>query len=135
MTFNYLRAHNTVISRTKRDFEVKEKTFFFASQVLSFRHTKQTSKNVVDATFTGWYRSKSQNGCFQKTKHARFSEKRTFLTPWYAHIHCSFFGKFGVLCFVETLVLRFALLPYYRRIWAKNPTSNILEIIRKPMVF
>ena len=68
MTFNYLRAHNTVISRTKRDFEVKEKTFFFASQVLSFRHTKQTSKNVVDATFTGWYRSKSQNGCFKKTK-------------------------------------------------------------------
>ena len=29
---------------------------------------------------------------------------------------CSFFGKFGVLCFLETPVLRFALLPYYRRI-------------------
>ena len=28
---------------------------------------------------------------------------------------CSFFGKFGVLCFFETPVLRFALLPYYRR--------------------
>ena len=28
----------------------------------------------------------------------------------------SFFGKFGVLCFLETPVLRFALLPYYRRI-------------------
>ena len=28
---------------------------------------------------------------------------------------CSFFGKFGVLCFLETSVLRFALLPYYRR--------------------
>ena len=26
---------------------------------------------------------------------------------------CSFFGKFGVLCFLETIVLRFALLPYY----------------------
>ena len=24
-----------------------------------------------------------------------------------------FFGKFGVLCFLETPVLRFALLPYY----------------------
>ena len=22
-----------------------------------------------------------QNGCFKKTKHAKFSEKRTFLTP------------------------------------------------------
>ena len=28
----------------------------------------------------------SQNGCFMKTKHAKFSEKRTFLTPWYAHV-------------------------------------------------
>ena len=26
---------------------------------------------------------------------------------------CSFFGKFGVLYFLETPVLRFALLPYY----------------------
>ena len=28
---------------------------------------------------------------------------------------CLLFGKFGVLCFLETPVLRFALLPYYRR--------------------
>ena len=28
---------------------------------------------------------------------------------------CSFFEKFGVLCFLATPVLRFALLPYYRR--------------------
>ena len=28
---------------------------------------------------------------------------------------CSFFGNFGVLCFLETPVLRFALLPYYQR--------------------
>ena len=28
---------------------------------------------------------------------------------------CSCFGKFGVLCFLETIVLRFALSPYYRR--------------------
>ena len=28
---------------------------------------------------------------------------------------CSFFGKFGVLCFLVTPVLRFALLPYYQR--------------------
>ena len=30
---------------------------------------------------------------------------------------CLFFGKFGVLCFLETPVLRFALLPYYRLIF------------------
>ena len=28
---------------------------------------------------------------------------------------CLFFGKFGMLCFPETPVLRFVLLPYYRR--------------------
>ena len=28
---------------------------------------------------------------------------------------CIFFGKFGVLCFVETPASRFAFLPYYRR--------------------
>ena len=26
-------------------------------------------------------KGKSQNGCFKKTKHVKFSEKRTFLTP------------------------------------------------------
>ena len=28
---------------------------------------------------------------------------------------CSFFGKLGVLCFIETPNLRFVLLPYYRK--------------------
>ena len=32
---------------------------------------------------------KSQNGCFKKTKHVKFSEERTFLTPWYAHVRFS----------------------------------------------
>ena len=35
----------------KRAFEVKQKTFFLVSQVLSFRLKKQTRKNVDDATF------------------------------------------------------------------------------------
>ena len=29
-------------------------------------------------------KGESQNGCFKKTKHAKYSEKRTFLIPWYA---------------------------------------------------
>ena len=28
---------------------------------------------------------------------------------------CSFFGKLGVFCFLETAVLRFALLPHYQQ--------------------
>ena len=31
--------------------EVKDKTFSLVSQVLSFRNTKQTSKNVADRSF------------------------------------------------------------------------------------
>ena len=30
---------------------------------------------------------KSQNGGDKKTKYAKFSEKRTFTTLWYAHVH------------------------------------------------
>ena len=54
-------------------------------------------------------KGESQNGCFKKAKHAKISEKQTFLTSWYAHV------RFGVLCFLETPVLRFTLLPYSRR--------------------
>ena len=65
-------------------------------------------------------KGESQNGCFTKTKHAKFPEKQTFLTPRYMCVSegkkCSFFEKFEVLCFRETPVLRFALLPYYRRL-------------------
>ena len=35
----------------ERAFEVKQKTFFQVSQLLSLRLEKQTSKNVADTTF------------------------------------------------------------------------------------
>ena len=38
---------------------------------------------------------------------------------------CSFFGKFDVLCFLETPVLRLALLPCYRRIGKKRANNNL----------
>ena len=64
-------------------------------------------------------KGESQNGCFKKAKHVKFSKKRTFLTPWYAHLRvrnvCFSAWKYGVLCFLETPVLRYALLSYYRR--------------------
>ena len=37
---------------------------------------------------------------------------------------CSFWGKFGVLCFLETPVLRFALLPYYRVLMHSVPKCS-----------
>ena len=70
--------------------------------------------------YTPWKRQKtrsfqceSQNESNKKAKHAKFSEKRTFLTP--RGEKCSFFGEFGVLCFLVTPVLRFAVLLYHRR--------------------
>ena len=69
----------------------------------------------------------SQNGCSKKTKHAKFFEKRTFITPdthRYVCVSggkkCLFFGKLGVLCFLETPILRFALLAYYQQFNLKN---------------
>ena len=56
------------------------------------------------------------------TEHVKFSEKQIFLTPdTHTCVHvsgnkeCSFFGKFNVLCFFVTPILRFTLLLYYRR--------------------
>ena len=82
----------------------------------------------VDAVSNGLISSvinqkgESQNGCFKKIKHAKFSEKRTFLTLWYAYVpvrsggkKCSFFGNFGMLYFFETPVSGFTFLSYYRR--------------------
>ena len=40
-------------------------------------------------------KGESQNGCFKKTKHAKFFVKRVFITSWYAHIHiytCAYQG-------------------------------------------
>ena len=64
-------------------------------------------------------KGESQNECFKKAKHAKISEKKTFLTSdthTYVCVSggkkCLFFGNFDMLCFLETPVLRFALLPY-----------------------
>ena len=62
----------------------------------------------------------SQNVCYKETKHA----KNKHLLPPDTHTHvceargknCPLFGKFGVLSFLVTPVLRFAFLPYYRQL-------------------
>ena len=68
-------------------------------------------------------KGESKNRCFKKTKHAKFSEKKKHFLHPDTHTYvcvseskkCSFFRKFGAF-FLETPVLRFALLPYYRQI-------------------
>ena len=63
---------------------------------------------------TSYYHSsvgKSQNPCFNKKHTPNFLENEHFLP--HVGMKCSFFRKFGALCFIEIPVLRFALLPYY----------------------
>ena len=52
-----------------------------------------------------------------RKQNANFSENQTFLT---LYRNVRFFGKFDVLYFLETPAFRFALLPYYRRIFKSN---------------
>ena len=85
-------------------------------------------------------KGESQNGGNKKAKHAKFSDKRTFLTPWYVCVSgdkkCSFCGKLGVLCFLVTSILRLALLPYYRRVVSGNDddVSYVDFVVLNPVV-
>ena len=73
-------------------------------------------------------KGESQNGCFNRTKHVKFFEKKNISYLLIRTCTCAyqvvkivcFFGKFGVLCFLETPVLRFAL-------FALLPTKCSLE--------
>ena len=91
-------------------------------------------------------KGESQNGCLKKTKRAKFSKKRTFLTPALPPLKrtracisgvkkCSFSANFGMLCFLETPVLRFAFSPYYRRdvqvsLWYSLDSNIFLKYLK-----
>ena len=64
-----------------------------------------------------------KTGVSKKQSMLNFPKNEHFFSPD-THVSegkkYSFFGKFGVLCFLETPVLRFALLPYYRRVMQSN---------------
>ena len=81
------KIKNLVISRTKRAFEVKKTTF--VSQVLSFRHTKQTTKNVVvDTTFNVIFTFRKYADLMQSKKHRL--KNNTFVK----NKNCIFFFNF-----------------------------------------
>ena len=71
--------------------------------------------NWSNITWAIRQKCKSQNVCYKKTKYAKYSKH--FLPPD-MHLHvcvsgvkkCLFFIKFGVLCFLVTLILRFFLI-------------------------
>ena len=96
---------------------------------------KGLNENIYLKSSAITQKGESQDGCYKKTKYAKFFEKRSFLPPG-PHTHtyisggkkCSFFGKFGLLCFLVTPILRFTCLPYYRRnplvqTWSQSANS------------
>ena len=64
-------------------------------------------------------KGKSSNGCFKKIKHAKFSEKRSFLTPWHADIRFFWNTRFEIRAL--------ALSPIIPGIWGRL-VNNHLEI-------
>ena len=86
-------------------------------------------------------KGESQNGCFKKKSTSNFPKNEHFS---YSGTHtmcvsggekCSFFGKLDVLCFLETPALRFALLPYYRRIFCAYFEKLDIAYIKKKYLF
>ena len=68
-------------------------------------------------------KDESQNGDNKKTKHTKFSEKRTFLTSWYAHVRVSIrkqelFVFRKIWCALFACYLRFEIHPF-----ALSPTN------------
>ena len=60
------------------------------------------------------HESESQSACFKKTKHGKFSEKLTFLTPWDAHVRMFVFRNIWRALFSWSTrfeIRLFALLP------------------------
>ena len=64
---------------------------------------------------------------FMKNKHFSPSDTHKYVCVSRSRKY-SFFGKFGVLCFLVTSVLRFVLLSYYRRFVLKN---NVIALMTK----
>ena len=92
---------------------------------INARHLRNSHiRLLLNQSFPGVSRKQSTPN-FPKNKHFLPSDTYT-----YARVSggrkCSFLGKFGALCFLETSVLRFALLPYYRRFYCFKLTMHLV---------
>ena len=78
----HLWRHDIWISeKSKIDFLKNDKSFSEMKDPFYLLHKSSVK----------WQKGESRSACFKKkkTKHAKFSEKRTFLTPWHAHMQIS----------------------------------------------
>ena len=85
--------------------------------------------NIFDKRAKG----KISNQVLPENKARQIFRKTNISPETYTYVYlsggkkCSFFGKFGMLCFLVTLVLRFAILPYYRRYHKKSLMASHKE--------
>ena len=99
-------------------------------------YQKQTQLNISSVIRQ---KGESQNDCFKKKQTTPNFPKNEHFLPLDTHTYvcvsggkkCSFFRKFGLLCFLETPVFRFAILPHYRRYhqghaWSFNTEPHII---------
>ena len=88
---------------------------FFVCSILNLISSSQTY-NICLLRRQYGKRANLKTGVSRKQSMPYFPKNEHFLPPDTHTLggkKCSFFGKFGMLCFLETTVLRFALLPYY----------------------
>ena len=78
---------------------------FFQTFSWKNKEVKLDMQRLIDLYVGNKANGECQNGGNKKTKHAKQGVRNV-----------RFFGKFGVLCFLVTSVLKSALLPYYWRI-------------------
>ena len=91
------------------------------SQVVGNKAKGQISKRV--------FRENKARQIFRKIEHFLPPETHTYVCVS-AGKKCSFFGKLGVLCFLETPVFRCAFLPYYQRSRGiLTPVAFILQVM------
>ena len=77
------------------DRELKERIWMSLCYIIKLYSLIQYSSLVIKQN------GESQNRGNKKAKHTKFSEKRIFLNPWYAHVHVCF--SENLACFAFTL--------------------------------
>ena len=88
------------------------------SRLICCEHFEEMKSWFSLKSFSSIIRQKceSQNGCFKKTKRAKYFEKPTFLTPWCAHVRALFSWN------TRFEIRPFALLPTFYPIWIRQIT-------------
>ena len=119
---------------TSMDFPLVSLLLNVSIYYLNFSEVSLAPCQIFDGIFCKESLSMTQqkgefyNGGNKKAKHTKFSKKNpnishplisTRMYEYQGVRNVRFFGKFSVLCFLVTSVLRCALLPYYRWVYGK----------------